>query len=159
MRRFDMNDPQIATRMLGKNRLAFSFLTYMPIVPGHALVCPIRVVETCEQLRQEEWQEILSLKGQVCNALKDVFGSEGFNFAWNDGENAGQTVPHFHLHIVPRKAGDTGILQYEPREFMYRPGSRAISPAEDLQQTAELIRINLNTEAQRTQRKNQDTVR
>lgn len=34
---------------------------------------------------------------------------------------------HFHLHIVPRKSGDTGILQYEPRAFLYRPGSRAIS--------------------------------
>lgn len=59
------------------------------------------------------------------------------------GENAGQTVPHFHLHVVPRKSGDSGILQYEPRVFLYRPGSRAISPSEELHQTAENIRNNL----------------
>ena len=70
---FDMNDPQVKERMIGKNRLAFSFLTHIPIVPGHALVCPIRIVETCEQLTQEEWTEILALKYQIFEALKKVF--------------------------------------------------------------------------------------
>jgi diadenosine tetraphosphate (Ap4A) HIT family hydrolase len=143
MRGFDINDSKIKERMLGKNRLAFSFLTHIPIVPGHALVCPIRIVETCEELNHDEWSEILALKHQVCESLKKVFNAEGFNFAWNMGEKAGQSVPHFHLHVVPRKSGDAGILQYEPRVFLYRPGSRAISPSEELQQTAELIRNNL----------------
>lgn len=52
---------------------------------------------------------------------------------------------HFHLHVVPRKSGDTGILQYEPKASLYRPGSRAISPSKELQQTAELIRTNIIT--------------
>lgn len=143
MNGFDVTKPEIKERMLGKSKLAFSFLTNMPIVPGHALVCPIRIVGACEELTHEEWKEILALKHQVCGALKKVFNAEGFNFAWNMGEKAGQTVPHFHLHVVPRKAGDAGILQYEPRVFLYRPGSRAISPSEELQQTAELIRNNL----------------
>lgn len=145
MRGFDMNNPQIKERVIGKNKLAFSFLTHLPIVPGHALICPIRIVETCEQLSHEEWTEILALKHQICEALKRVFRAEGFNFAWNMGEQAGQTVPHFHLHVVPRKSGDTGILHYEPRTFLYRPGSRAISPSEELKQTAELIRDKLVT--------------
>lgn len=140
---FDPESPTIKERLIVGNTLAFSFLTQTPIVPGHALVCPTRIVETCEELNPEEWSEILSLKHQVCAALKKVFHAEGFNFAWNMGEKAGQTVPHFHLHVVPRKSGDTGILQYEPRAFLYRPGSRAISPAEEIQQTAELIRKNL----------------
>lgn len=58
MHGFDINDPRIKERMIGKNGLAFSFLTHMPIVPGHALVCPIRFVETCEGLSHEEWIEI-----------------------------------------------------------------------------------------------------
>lgn len=145
MRGFDMNNPQIKERVIGKNKLAFSFLTHMPIVPGHALICPIRIVETCEQLSHEEWTEILALKHQICEALKRVFQAEGFNFAWNMGKQAGQTVAHFHLHVVPRKSGDTGILHYEPRTFLYRPGSRASSPSEELKQTAELIRDKLKT--------------
>jgi diadenosine tetraphosphate (Ap4A) HIT family hydrolase len=115
----------------------------VPIVPGHTLICPIRCVKTSEELTHDEWKEILELKYLVCKALKKAFHAEGFNFAWNMGENAGQTVPHFHLHVVPRKLGDTGILQYEPRLFLYRPGSRATSPSEELQQTAEFIRNSL----------------
>lgn len=143
MHHFDINHPKIKERMIAKNSLAFSFLTHMPIVPGHALVCPIRPVETCEELSHDEWKEILELKQHICQALKKAVSAEGFNFAWNMGENAGQTVPHFHLHVVPRKSGDTGILQYEPRVFLYRPGTRAITPSEELQQTAALIRNHL----------------
>ncbi|MBA3956834.1 MAG: HIT domain-containing protein [Parachlamydiaceae bacterium] len=140
---FDVTHPNIKDRVIAKSHLAFSFLTHMPIVPGHTLICPIRCVDTCEELTIEEWKEVLDLKYLVCKALKNAFNSEGFNFAWNIGENAGKTVPHFHLHVVPRKLGDTGILQYEPRVFLYRPGSRAISPSEELRQTAELIRCSL----------------
>lgn len=53
---------------------------------------------------------------------------------------AGQTVPHFHLHIVPRKQGDAGILEYEPRKFLYRPGSREEGPEAELQSVAAQIR-------------------
>lgn len=140
MKKFDIESPEIKEKLVACNDLAFSFLTHMPIVPGHLLICPIRVVGSCEELTLEEWQAILALQHQVCSALKKAFRSEGFNFAWNMGENAGQTVPHFHLHVVPRKAGDSGILEYEPRVFLYRPGSRAISPLEELRQTAELIK-------------------
>ncbi len=143
MKSFEVENPRIKERIIVRNELAFSFLTHMPIVPGHSLICPIRVVESCEELTFEEWQAILELRHQVCHALKKTFEAEGFNFAWNMGENAGQTVPHFHLHVVPRKSGDSGILQYEPRVFLYRPGSRAVSPSEELHQTAELIRNNL----------------
>ncbi len=141
MKSFEVEN--IKERMIVRNQLAFSFLTHMPIVPGHSLICPIRVVESCEELTFEEWQAILELQHQVCHALKKTFEAEGFNFAWNRGEKAGQTVPHFHLHVVPRKSGDTGTHQYEPRVFLYRPGSRAISPSEELLQTAELIRNHL----------------
>jgi diadenosine tetraphosphate (Ap4A) HIT family hydrolase len=143
MKIFDVENPRIKERLVACNDLAFSFLSHMPIVPGHLLICPIRTVESCEELTLEEWQAILALQHQICLALRKVFGAEGFNFAWNMGENAGQTVPHFHLHVVPRKAGDSGIFEYEPRVFLYRPGSRAVSPLEELRQTAELIRINL----------------
>lgn len=143
MKNFDIESTRIKERLVTCNNLAFSFLTHMPIVPGHLLICPIRAVESCEELTLEEWQAILELQQQVCHALRKAFGAEGFNFAWNMGENAGQTVPHFHLHVVPRKAGDAGILEYEPRVFLYRPGSRAISPLEELQQTAKFIRSNL----------------
>lgn len=140
---FDPEKPSIKERTVARNDLAFSFLTHMPIVPGHVLICPLRVVETCEELTDDEWQAIMDLQRQVCGALKKTFGAEGFNFAWNMGENAGQSVPHFHLHVVPRKKGDVGITEYEPRVFLYRPGVREISPSEELQEVAQLIKGHL----------------
>jgi hypothetical protein len=76
-------------------------------------------------------------------SLKKAFGAEGFNFAWNDGKNCGQSVPHFHLHIVPRKEGDAGVYEYEPRKFLYRPGEREATPEEELKMVAEIIKENL----------------
>lgn len=143
MRYFDVDDPNIKGRVIAQNHLAFSFLSHMPIVVGHTLICPLRVVPSCEELQLEEWQAILNLKHQVCEALKHAFHAEGFNFAWNQGEGAGQSVPHFHLHVVPRKKGDVGVLQYEPRAFLYRPGSRAVSATEDLHFIAQTIKSQL----------------
>lgn len=140
MKCFDINSQKIKDRLIAKNHLAFAFPSYMPIVPGHVLICPIRVVENCEGLSKEEWEAILSLKLSISLALKKAFKAEGFNFAWNMGVNAGQSVPHFHLHVLPRKEGDTGILEYEPRKFLYRPGSRLQSPSEELQEIACLLR-------------------
>ena len=85
----------------------------------------------------------MTLKKTVCKALIKTFDADSFNFAWNEGSNAGQTVPHFHLHVLPRKKGDTGILEYEPRQFLYRTGSRAITPDEELKQVAALIEKNI----------------
>lgn len=135
-----VNDPSIPDRMIAENKLALAFLNKMPIVPGHILICPKRVVAKSEELTTEEWRDIIQLKELICSLLKDQLQAEGFNFAWNEGELAGQSVPHFHLHILPRKEGDTGITQYEPRAFLYRPGTRSISPEEELASLAKILR-------------------
>jgi len=142
-KKFDIENPNIEYRVVAKNSSAFAFLTHIPIVPGHLLICPQRVVALCEELSFEEWKAILELKSLLCPILTKIFNAEGFNFAWNAGEKAGQSIPHFHLHVIPRKSGDTGVWQYEPREFVYRPGSRPVSPKEELKQIANLIRQNI----------------
>lgn len=144
MQFFDPADPKIQERVVFQSSLAFALVTYMPIVPGHVIVCPIRPVATSEELLDEEWRAILQIKKKVCDSLKIVFGAEGFNFAWNAGEMAGQSVPHFHLHIVPRKKGDQGIYHYEPRSFLYRPGNRELSPQQELREVAILIKNKLS---------------
>lgn len=137
---FDVFDPQISERIVLKNKLAFAFVNQMPIVPGHVLVCPIRAVASSEELSTEEWLAILDLKKAICDLLRKTLHAEGFNFAWNEGSMAGQTVAHFHLHVLPRKRGDEGVYQYEPRSFLYRPGTRALGPKEEILEVVELIR-------------------
>lgn len=126
------NLPEIRAREIVGNDLAWVFPTNIPITPGHVLIAPRRCVAKMEDMTAGEHEAIENLRFRVIAALKKSFGATGFNFAWNDGKLAGQSVPHFHLHVVPRKEGDTGILEYEPRKFLYRPGERPTSPEEEL---------------------------
>lgn len=134
---------EIQERKIAENDLAFAFLGNMPIVIGHTLVIPKRHVAKYEQLTEEEMRAIEDLRVKILDALSKTFGSGGFNFAWNDGKVAGQSVPHFHLHIVPRKEGDAGIYEYEPRTFLYRPGQREETPEAELKEVAERITKNI----------------
>ncbi len=140
MKYFDFTTSDIAERMVAENAQAFAFLSEMPIVPGHTLVCPKKPVALSGEIPLEIWSDLLGLKEVVCGKLKKVVGAKGFNFAWNEGLVAGQTVPHFHLHIVPRKENDAGITKYEPRVFLYRPGSRNLSAREELEALAKELR-------------------
>ena len=135
---------EIQERQIIENDLAWAFPTNIPITPGHTLISPKRCVSKYEDLSREEKNSIENLRVKICNSLKITFNVEGFNFAWNDGKNCGQSVPHFHLHIVPRKENDSGIHKYEPREFLYRPGSREDSPENELQEVAKMIRNNIS---------------
>ena len=136
-------DPEVKERVIIQNDLVFAFPTNIPIVPGHTLICPIRCVPTFEDLTPEEARAMFELRGKVRVALIELFGAEGFHYVWNKGSVAGQSVPHFHLHVIPRKSGDEGVTEYEPRKFLYRLGSREKTPTAELVAVAELIRKNL----------------
>jgi len=131
---------EIRGREIQRTDLAWAFPTNIPIVPGHILICPIRCVKTFESLTGAEIKAIFDLLAVIKAALVREFGAEGFNCAWNEGAVAGQTVPHLHLHVVPRQKGDAGIYHYEPREFLYRPGTRQTSQELELQDVAAAIR-------------------
>ena len=137
--------PEIKERTIIRTDLAWAFPTNIPITPGHVLVCPVRHAATFEDLTPQERTEIFALATRIKQSLKELFGAEGFHHAWNEAKVAGQSVPHFHLHIVPRKQGDEGITEYEPRVFLYRPGSREATPEAELQAVAVTIRENLKT--------------
>ncbi|MBI1974685.1 MAG: HIT family protein [Candidatus Zambryskibacteria bacterium] len=132
---------EVKHRTIIENDLAFAFPTNTPIVSGHILVCPKRHIQYYEDTTSEEKNAIENLRGKLKPALKRAFGAEGFNYAWNEEKIGGQSVSHFHLHIVPRKEGDVGIYQYEPREFLYRPGPRTVaSPQEEIDTAIKAIK-------------------
>ena len=132
--------PEIKEREVLSNDLAWAFPTNIPITPGHMLVIPKRCVAKYDELTNEEHRAIEELRLKVSFALKKLYDAEGFHFSWNDGKVAGQSVPHFHLHIVPRKEGDAGITEYEPRKFLYRPGDREATMEAELKAIAKEIR-------------------
>jgi histidine triad (HIT) family protein len=133
----------LSDRTIYRDELVQVFPTNLPVVVGHVLISPIRHVEKIDDLTDAEFAAI---KGQILTmkpVLTKTFAAEGFNIAWNEGEVAGQTVNHLHVHLLPRKAGDKGVYGYDPRQFFYRPGSRETEPDEELQQVAKIIKNNL----------------
>jgi diadenosine tetraphosphate (Ap4A) HIT family hydrolase len=134
------NDPAIEERTIVRNKYVRAFPTNIPIVPMHVLVIPARHVGTIGELSNEEKNALFEMIERLCELFRASFGAEGFNVAWNEGVVAGQSVPHMHVHLLPRKQGDTGITGYEPRTFLYRPGSREDTPENELQDVAKTIR-------------------
>ncbi len=133
------SNAEIAQRAIARSDLAWAVPTNIPIVPGHTLILPTRCVATFEELTTNEREVVFSLFSRIKKALAVAVGATGFNIAWNEGAVAGQSVPHFHLHVVPRYEGDTGITEYEPRTFLYRPGSREATPEAELRDMATRI--------------------
>lgn len=77
-----------------------------PILPGHSLIVPKRHVRSVLQLSDDELCEMMTFSRKVINILLAAFGAIAFDWTIQDGEAAGQTVPHFHLHLIPRRFKD-----------------------------------------------------
>ena len=135
--------PEIKARLICENELAWAFPTNIPITEGHTLISPKRCAKRLEDLTKEERLAILDLADSIMKSLRITFKAEGFNCVWNQEKLAGQSVPHFHLHIVPRKEGDTGLLGYDPRSMLYRTGDREPTAEKDLLIVRDLIRKNI----------------
>lgn len=82
-----------------RGQQAYAMVNTRPIVPNHVLVCPYRVVSSFCDLSAEELQEM----NFAVSRILDAFGP--CSVAIQDGREAGQTVPHVHFHILPRRSG------------------------------------------------------
>ena len=77
-----------------------------PVLPGHSLVVPKRHVESLFMLTDEEVAEFMLMGRNVAKLLTTALNTDAFDWAIQEKEVAGQTVPHLHMHIMPRKVGD-----------------------------------------------------
>ena len=77
-----------------------------PILPGHSLVIPRRHLNSLRDLTDSELCEMMIFSRSTVRILLETFGVGAFNWTIQDGEAAGQTVPHLHLHLIPRELND-----------------------------------------------------
>ena len=90
-----------------ENDLALSFKDRYPVTNGHTLVIPKRKVQSFFDLTEEETAAMFELLHLQKEDLKNKDSSiTGFNIGINDGEDAGQTIMHCHIHLIPRRSGD-----------------------------------------------------
>ena len=87
-----------------------------PVNPGHILVIPRRHVSIWDELTETEKTWVWSAIDKAIAVIRARHSPDGFNIGFNAGTAAGQTVLHFHLHVIPRYAGDVpdprGGLRY-----------------------------------------------
>ena len=80
------------------------FLDHRPVFKGHVVIAPIRHVDTLLDLPAELMAPLLTLAQSVATAVMDVLGAQGTFVAINNVVS--QSVPHLHVHVVPRTKGD-----------------------------------------------------
>lgn len=77
-----------------------------PISPGHTLIIPRRHVGSFFDIDAAEREALMALLEEAKRRLDKEFKPEGYNIGINDGPAAGQTIPHLHIHLIPRFEGD-----------------------------------------------------
>ena len=93
-------------RLIAENELAIAFFDGFPISPGHSLIVPKRVFSSWWDASETEQSSLIQLANKAKNLLDAKFNPDGYNVGFNDGAVAGQTINHFHLHIIPRYQDD-----------------------------------------------------
>lgn len=89
-----------------EDEFVIGFLDINPLVEGHTLVVPKTHYESIFDIDEEALQKIISVSQKISKRIKEALRVEGVNLINASGVVAGQSVPHFHLHIIPRRAGD-----------------------------------------------------
>jgi diadenosine tetraphosphate (Ap4A) HIT family hydrolase len=93
-------------RIIAENDLAVVVRDGFPVSPGHTLILPRRHVGSFFGITSDERTAMLILLDWAKAALELEFLPSGYNVGINDGADAGQTVPHLHIHLIPRYPGD-----------------------------------------------------
>lgn len=114
------------TRWVDENALAVAMRDHYPVSPGHTLVVPRRIVATIWDCSPDELEAMWILVTRQKRVLDEQFRPSGFNVGVNCGVSAGQTVPHAHIHLIPRYTGDHpdprgGVRAVIPHKAAYKP--------------------------------------
>jgi bis(5'-adenosyl)-triphosphatase len=96
----------VTSQVFYQSSKSFGLVNLKPLVPGHVLVCPRRVVPRISGLTADEAADFYALIQRVSIMIEKYYKADALNIAIQDGALAGQSVPHVHCHIIPRKLND-----------------------------------------------------
>lgn len=86
---------------VSKSGLTVAFVNLKPLVPGHVLVIPVRVASRLADLTKEEFDDLFLSVRIVQMMVQEFYGAKASKLGVQDGKDAGQTVPHVHVHVLP----------------------------------------------------------
>lgn len=93
-----------------------AILDINPAAKGHVVILLKKHAANVFELQDEDAAKIFPLAAKIAGALKKTFGCDGINILQNNGEAAGQTVFHLHVHVIPRYKGDNVNIMWKPGE-------------------------------------------
>lgn len=105
---------EIPSRTIEENELFRVVLDVAPATKGHALILPKEHCRNLFDLPEETGTEVMKMAQRVALKMKDKLHCEGVNLVQNNEEVAGQTVFHFHMHVIPRYADDSQVIGWKP---------------------------------------------
>ncbi|KAF8079021.1 diadenosine tetraphosphate asymmetrical hydrolase [Lyophyllum atratum] len=94
---------EVTRQAFYRSSLSYAIVNLKPIVPGHVLVIPTRPVPRLADLSASELSSLMLSVRRVGTAIERAYGADGLTIACQDGKAAGQSVPHVHFHLLPRK--------------------------------------------------------
>jgi histidine triad (HIT) family protein len=122
---------------------AIAFMDIQPVNDGHVLVVPREHYERIEELPRELGMHMYRVAIQLIPVIQDVTGAHDMNVIVNSGAAAGQDVFHFHVHLIPRRAGDGFDVplpfsgsEMPPRERLDALAARIIAAMRDPMRTS-----------------------
>ncbi|WP_073308985.1 HIT family protein [Halobaculum gomorrense] len=98
----------IPARVVAETDDALAFLDANPMARGHTLVVPKGHHQRVADLSREESRAVFDLVHDLAPAIEDAVNADAHTIGVNDGPDAGQEVPHAHVHIIPRFERDGG---------------------------------------------------
>lgn len=104
---------EIPSKTLYEDRNFRVILDLGPATKGHALILPREHAENLYDLPRESASEVMVLAQKMAATLVEKLRCDGLNLVQNNGEAAGQTVRHFHLHLIPRYVDDGQSINWK----------------------------------------------
>lgn len=123
---------EIPSEKIYEDEEVLAFLDINPYTSGHTLVLAKEHYENMEDIPKETLRKLMDTVKKISPAIKEGVESKGFNVGINNGDVAGQEIPHLHIHIIPRFEEDN--LEHWPQSS-YQQG--------EIKYIAEAIRVKL----------------
>lgn len=105
---------EIPSRTLEENDMFKVVLDVGPATKGHALILPKDHYRNLFDLPEETAAEAIKMAKKMAVKMKDKLNCDGVNIVQNNEETAGQTVFHFHMHVIPRYKDDGQVIGWKP---------------------------------------------
>jgi histidine triad (HIT) family protein len=102
----EIRDGTVPAIRVAEAERAFAFMDRNPVNDGHVLIVPRTHAATIFDIAEEDLLAVMRLCRQVAAGIRAALGPDGLHLLQNNGRAAFQSVPHFHVHLIPRWPGD-----------------------------------------------------